>query len=271
MDRLIFKIMLMAISLMVLPSHSQHVNSQIISHSDMMDELFLKDVSSLSEFFKIYNSASGAIKDLSEEEKTRIIASLFDASSDNNRSNIELVRDFVSHVVNSPVRLSFDQSLWCADITVNVLYKNRKATLTLFLKPENMGNEIYRWALCGANQLIKSGIVNDSVICTISPTDNELEFVGLPERLQNDYTNAFGYRCGEIQIDQLSVFLYAVQQKAIKVDSIGEMKYHFMCVPGFSFIVEHCKNMGNSGWLITSVDAVEDANIEFNKLICGDE
>ena len=271
MSRTILKRLVMAISFMILPSYSPYLNSQNVSPNSMLNELFQKDVSSLSEFFKLYNSATGLDKTLSEEQKTRIIVSLLDASSEKNKSNMEIVRDFVNHVANSTVQLSFDQPLWCAEITANVLYKKKKAVLTLFLKPQNYGNEIYGWTLCGANQLIKSGIINDSVVRAISPTDNELEFLGLPELLQNDYLNAFGYRSNNYSIDQLSVFLFSIQQKTITVESIGEMRYHFMCLPGFAFVVEQRMKMGNSGWLITSIETIEDANNEFNNLIYGND
>ena len=46
----------------------------------------------------------------------------------------------------------------------------------------------------------------------IDAVDNELRFPSLEERMATDFKNAFGYRSISSEIDQLSIFLFMLQE-----------------------------------------------------------
>ena len=233
-----------------------------------MEDLFKIDVSTMSEFRSRFNAETEEYA----SNRERTLLSLFNRSSDVILKNEEIVRSFILKVITSGQKLSFSDSLWLADLECSVRYKNKSYPIRLILKTEEIDHElgIFRWAICGVNGLKDCGLINEHDMASINAIDNELSFLGLKDRLEDDLKNAFGYRSLSNEIDQLSIFLYMIQEGLWKIDSLGQLKYHFFSVPGYVFVVEHSNVARNSGWLISDIaEVTEEQNVAYEKDLLG--
>lgn len=233
-----------------------------------MEELFKLDVSTMSEFRSRFNAETEEYA----SDKERTLLSLFNRSSEVILNNEGLVKSFVHQVLSSNQKLAFTDSLWFAELECNVRYKNKAFPVRLFLRTEEIDPElgICRWALCGVNGLKECGLIYAHELASIDAIDNDLNFLGLESRLETDFKNAFGYRSVSNEIDQLSILLFMFQEGLWKVESLGKLKYHFLSVPGYVFVVEHSTKARNSGWLISDIaEVTEDQSTAYEKNILG--
>lgn len=230
--------------------------AQIFGASQHLEELFRLDVSTMSEFRTRFN--------FEQEEyasnKERTLLSLFDRSSEAVINNEAVVISFVQDVLSSGRRLSLKDSLWFAELECSIQYKKRSYPIRLILKTEEIDPEMgaCRWALCGVNGLRENGLILPHAMAEVDAIDNDMLFLGLESRLESDYKNAFGYRSVTSKVDQLSIFLYMLQESLWKVEGFGSLKYHFLSVPGYLFVVEHSKTPRNSGWLISDIAEITE-------------
>ncbi len=233
-----------------------------------MEELFRLDVSTMSEFRSRFNADTKEYA----SNRERALLSLFNRSSEVILKNEDVVKAFVQQVISSGQKFAFTDSLWYAELTCSIRYKSQLYPIKLFLKTEETDpvTGYCRWALCGVSGLQDCGLIRPIKMADIDAVDNELRFPSLEERLATDFKNAFGYRSISSEIDQLSIFLFMLQEGLWKVDSIGELKYHFLTVPGYVFVVEHSRKARNSGWLISDIAELKiDQRVEYEKSLLG--
>lgn len=224
------------------------------THNTIMEEWFKADVTTMSEFRERFNKCVSDGKDsLSYEQRMKGLLSLFNRSSEAINEKQDTVRTFVEYVLEQKPNLSFSDSLWYAEVLCVIKHKGKQHDLRLVLRTEFVDQDIYRWAFCGVNGLHEAGILCDSAFGFIEPLDNDLNFIGMDSRLQKDYKNAFGYQSADSQISQLSIFLYLLQDHQITIEFIDKIKYHFLNIPEYVFIVEHSTTVMNSGWLISDI------------------
>lgn len=225
-----------------------------ISQKQELEQLFSTDVSSLYEFFERFNNTADTT--FQSRERMKNILSLFDRSSEAILSQESVVMDFSEEILSDRYQLSIESPFLLAEARVNAVYKKKDISFTLLLKMEKLYDEIYRWAICGADGLISAGIINKAELRSVNPTDNELEFIDLPDRFQNDTKNAFGYRTLNYNVDQLSILLFLIQEKIISINYVENLKYTMLSIPGYMLTIEHRTNKGNSGWLITEISKI---------------
>ena len=245
--------------------------AQILHTADTrIEELFSADISTMSEFRERFNLA---IETDSNDETRRMkgILSLFNRHSQSILAKQDIVVAFAREVLQNKQQLAFSDSLWFADILCSVNYKEKLQDLHLILRTEHIEGDLFRWALCGISGLHDAGIINNAEFGYIEPVDNELNFIDMTNRLQQDYKNAFGYKSSTVPINQLSIFLYLMQEHRLTLVSIDKIQYHFLSVPGYIFVVEQSGTPMNSGWLISDISNITIHGRNFyEKTLCGD-
>lgn len=223
-----------------------------------MEEWFKVDVTTMSEFRERFNQCVESEDALSIEQRIKGLLSLFNRTSKAICSKQDTVRTFVDYILEQKPKLSFSDSLWYAEALCAIKYKGKQHDIRLILRTEFVDEGIYRWAFCGVNGLREARILNNSAFGFIEPIDNDLNFLGMDGRLQKDYKNAFGYKSAESHISQLSIFLYLLQDHQITIEFVDKIRYHFLNISGYVFIVEHNTTAMNSGWLISDISVLSN-------------
>lgn len=235
-----------------------------------LDELFQNDITTMSEFRARFNAAIEISSNLSENERLKRILSLFNRNSEAILEKQDLVLSFSNQILKSGVPLEYGDSSWYADVLCAVKYKGAQFDIHLILKTEEVEKSIYRWAFIGANGLRETNIIHDAAFGFIEPIDDELNFIDLDNRLQKDYTNAFGYKSFEASVNQLSILLYLIQEKELTIESMDKIRYHFLSIPGYVFIVEQSGTPMNSGWLISELSTITNEGKKlYEKVLFG--
>lgn len=230
---------------------------------------FTEHVKSIDEFMKRFNGDEAYPGlDKSKEDFRKInLFSLLD-----NQMKKELkpqALSFVEHVLSSNVNLSYADTLWYAEAKCDITYKGKANSITLFLRPERIKDNRFRWVFCGADGII-GNLIDVNSKSAISPVEHEIHFMELQSIFKNDKQHVFGYRQNDYKIDQLSVFLTLMYAGQINFTSVTETKFHFFNVPDYRFVVEEIGRRGsNAGWLITSFEKLSQAKMQIfiNKLI----
>ncbi|MDE7456856.1 MAG: hypothetical protein K2M96_09165 [Prevotella sp.] len=230
---------------------------------------FTEHVKSIDEFMKRFNGEE-VYPGLEKTDGNFLKLNLFSLLDHQmNKDAKQNAIPFVSAIINNGVKLNYSDSLWYAEAKCNITYKGKPKTITLFLCPERIKDNKFRWAFCGADG-INGNLIDTEHKSAISPVEHEIHFMELQSIFKNDRQHIFGYRQNDYKIDQLSVFLTLVYAGQINFISVSELKFHFFNVPDYRFIVEEIGRRGsNAGWLITSFDKLPqtDKNKYINNLI----
>lgn len=230
---------------------------------------FTEHVKSIDEFMKRFNGEEAYPGlDKSNENFRKInLFSLLDHQMKKEFKQQAL--SFVEHILSSNVKLSYADTLWYAEAKCEITYKGKAKCITLFLRPERIKDNRFRWVFCGADG-ISGNLIDVNSKSAISPVEHEIHFMELQSIFKNDKQHVFGYRQIDYKIDQLSVFLTLMYAGQINFISVVETKFHFFNVPDFHFAVEEIGRRGsNAGWLITTFDKLPQGKKQpyINKLI----
>ena len=195
------------------------------------------------------------------------LLTLFDAG---NTNDVELKLAMVDTILSRGTQLLYNSKMWYAQATCKMFYKKREVLLNIFLRTEQTPSGLSYWGLAGVDGLTQNGIIDTTQWRSISPVEHEINFIGLESIVNKNREHFAGYRCRDIQIDELSAFLALVQAGDLTFDYCEGVRYHFLNVPGFIFTVENqMRTNTNSGWLISDVieaDFDEKENYMFNVL-----
>lgn len=215
---------------------------------------FTEHVKSIDEFMKRFNGEE-AYPGLNKSDGSFLKLNLFSLLDHQMKPNLKLqAQSFVKDIMESGVKLSYADTLWYAEAKCDITYKGKEKRITLFLRPERIKDERFRWVFCGADG-INGNLIDVDGKSAISPVEHEIHFMELQSIFKNDKQHVFGYRQNGYKIDQLSVFLTLMYAGQINFSSVSETKFHFFNVPDYRFVVEEIGRRGsNAGWLITTFE-----------------
>lgn len=218
------------------------------------DLSFQASVKSIDEFMARFNGQEHhLLNDASQSGRRQDLLRLYDALDTTNLVNKLAM---VDTILQRNTMLSYNSKMWYAEASCKMTYHKRDVTLSLMFRTEQTPDKLDHWALVGADGLTASGVVDVSQWLRISPTDHEVNFMSLESMINIDKNRRHfaGYRSRDIDIDQLSAFIALVQSGDLVFDYCQGVKYHFLNVPNFIFIVEnYFRENTNSGWLISDV------------------
>ncbi len=217
---------------------------------------FTEHVKSIDEFMKRFNGEE-AYPGIAKEDDNFLKLNLFSLLDRGMNNTLkQKATEFVSTIIESGVKLHYADTLWYAEAVCGITYKGKPKKVTLFLCPEKITNNRYRWAICGAKGIYEN-IIDVKSRSAISPVEHEIHFMELQSIFKNDRQHSFGYRKNDYQLDQLSVLLTLIYDGQIDFLSVDETKFFFLNVPDYVFKVEEVGRRGsNAGWLITSFQKV---------------
>lgn len=218
---------------------------------------FAAQVKSMDEFMARFNGdeSKPGIHKTSLRRRDNILA-LFDFNiGHGNLTNNDFKKklsDFTEAVCSWKSRLDLkDASSW-AELLCSVKFNNKTFPVTLLMQKENIDNNRSRWAIVCVKGLKEAGLYNDK-LSTISPVDHEVHFMGLQDFIQNNRLLCPSLRSKNKTIDTFSMFVGMLVSGNLHFVSINEVKFHFLAVPDYAFVVKEIgRNGPNSGWLISN-------------------
>lgn len=241
--------------------------AQLRTNDTAFQEGFAMHVTSVSEFMHRFNGEESHPDFVNADASFKRVSNLmmlFDLRSSKVRSKEKIVYDFVNQVDTTKVFLNFADTLWFAQVKCAIQYKETDYSIDLFLKPERVKGDLYRWALVGVKNLY-GNVIKPRKWRIIDSTDNELDFMILQDRVKYDSDYAYSYRSADTQLDQLTIFLTLVHEKSIILESSEVTSYHFFSIPGYYFTLERVeRKSNNAGWLISDIISFSDKQTEEN-------
>ena len=221
-----------------------------------LDAEFLASVKSVNEFMARFNGDERKPSVVNEGDSRRNnILALFDFKIDfagtSEDEYMAMVEDFIHQVDNWHGRLRLvDADAW-AELPCQFAFNKKNLTLTLVMHMESMSEEEKRWTIAGVRGLREAGLYGEGH-SVISPVEHETHFMGLNDLFNLNKSLLPSLRPQSREIDELSMFLGLAMCGALQFRSTGELKVHFIDVPGYIFTIEEIGRQGNnSGWLIT--------------------
>jgi len=197
---------------------------------------------------------------LDMEIRKKYVNSLFNEKLFENLSDSlpELYEDFVNTVtdVSQPAYIRFTDTDWMAQADCEAKYNGKKIYMTVFLRIEHIEDYQYKWVIIGVKDSLFALIPdkrNPGII--ISPTDNELRFMSLPDLSGKNRKDIINYSPKEYTVDKLTVFNTLVFTGQLKIEFVKNVSYLFFQIPDYVFHVENFeRNSYNAGWLISKVE-----------------
>lgn len=249
-------------------------NLQVIGQNHLPDNTLERDfkaqVKSIDEFISRFNGdeAKPGLSSDSLGRRNNII-SLFDSKIPHTELVDDewkkLVLDFIDTSLAWSGKLSISEEGTYADAKCCVKYGGKNYYITLLLKREKTARGKNKWAIAGVKGMSALGLFSDKRL-TISPVDHETHFMSLHDFFHANQKITSAMRSNEREIDEMSFFFGMCVTKAIEFVQVDDLKFHFMDIPGYVFVVEEIGRQGtNCGWLITQLKKTDDIEKELYK------
>ena len=220
-------------------------------------------VKQLDEFMARFNGEESVDVKVADSLKRPLnLLYLFDRElfTANRDSMMWKVNAFIDTVTNQRSALYYEDGGWFAEVGCNCIYKGKKDTLTLYLKPEKIEEFQYRWVIIGAKgRLLQLIPARRNRGLDIMPNNHEVSFRALSKIAQLGSNNILNYAELDYVPDGLSAFYALVYADALKIETTGRITYHFLEVTGYVFTVERFNRKGNNtGWLISRLIPLDE-------------
>lgn len=220
-------------------------------------------VKQLDEFMARFNGEESVDVKVADSLKRPLnLLYLFDRElfAANRDSMMRKANAFIDTVTNQRSSLYYEDGGWFAEVGCHCIYKGKKDTLTLYLKPEKIEEFQYRWVIIGAKgRLLQLTPARRNRGLDIMPNNHEVSFRALSKIAQLGSNNILNYAERDYVPDGLSAFYALVYADALKIETTGQIIYHFLEVPGYVFTVERFNRKGtNTGWLISRLIPLDE-------------
>lgn len=217
---------------------------------DMVNSAYVK---SLEEFSRRFNSEefhpdiNGNNK---EKLRERSLLTLFDRQMFNAKDSdvAKLIMEFADSVCWNEFRLNIKDKGLYAEARCSFLWRQREIPINIILVYENIRDNIYEWAVAGANGLVENDMLDTNYKGYIEPVEHEFSFGILSKACADDLTK---YISVEKSVDQLSFLLGMLKTRQLQFVSCDSVSFHFVQIPGFIIVVDKKSRFSlNSGYLI---------------------
>jgi hypothetical protein len=152
--------------------------------------------------------------------------------------------------------LDFHGGNWFAEVHAKFSFKGNSEPLILFMKLQEqpVGS---KWVIDGVymerfyRMFVPDTVNRDSLF--LHPLSHELDFMNLGKIFRNsDKVEPFTSR--DHQADQLTLFMYEVQNGNLTYETVTELRFHFLQVNNWYFEIANFNRSGfNRGWLISKL------------------
>ena len=162
-----------------------------------------------------------------------------------------LIDRFTDEVVYNNYKFDMGEALY-ADAETKVKYKLglKERDLNLILKKVRYEDLTSAWLLAAVDfDEFRPGQGHEFE--TLSPSENETNFIGLSKIFDN---NKLPAATASFHYDQMTLFYYFMAQGDLKLKYVDEIEYHYLGIPGWIFSVkEYIREGYNTGWLISNL------------------
>lgn len=258
----------------------QNVSAQISVHDSMLDTLFAYSVKSCDEFLSRFNGAETApgISMDEVEYRERNILALFEKErliEHQNKYTVDnqLFRDitnFIKYVCGKNIQIKLIDVDFFAAAYMKAKFQGKEKKICITLKYENIGNDIFRWAIAGASGLIENKMIDTAQNGSIRPVDHEVNFMQLKNVLNMPDGKVLNFRSNDTDIDQLSYLSALINTKQITFMQCDSVVFHCLSVKDYLFKVSKFNRKDyNTGWLISDFQKInaEDKQKYINQLL----
>jgi len=92
--------------------------------------------------------------------------------------------------------------------------------------------------------------------------------MSMRQELQRNKDQVTDYARKDFQPDVLSIFLFEIANKNLKITGIDTQTYHVLAFDGWVFTIDFFNRSGkNSGWLISKLSKMTVSKSEYLKLL----
>ena len=236
---------------------------QVLPSDSIWKAEFLFRVKQIDEFMGRFNGEESIQTDVADSLKHSLnLLYLFnrDLFDSNRDSMMQATEAFINKVLESKTKLYYEDGGWLAEVGCNCIYKGKKDTVTLYLKPEKNEEFNYRWVIVGAKgKLLRLIPPKRNRGLEILPNNHEIAFRALSKIASLGSSNVLNYAERDYEPNALAVFYALVYADALKIESTGNITYHFFEVPGYVFTVDRFNRKGtNVGWLISNLLPIQE-------------
>lgn len=242
-------------------------NAQTVMFDLLHREEYMAKVKLVDEFFARFNGEE-LRNDLGPEYSDTVsgILLLFDLAKFESKSDSGFIaaNTFAHDVVESGVKLNFEDNKWFAKIRCHGTLGQKKIAFDMNLCVEKRDSSMYRWAICNVEGNIFA-TSRDKVHkeLFIMPNDNEQFFMSICKTTTETYKFIDDYVRQGYRADALSTFLALVRSNQLKIDYVTDVEFIFLQVPNYVFTIKYFeRNSKNSGWLIDSCSFMSDKDKE---------
>lgn len=237
--------------------------AQNFINNDDLDTQFAFQVKQIDEFFERFNFDNSSptflkkyldnnnLKNKDIPNREFFLKSLFVHDS----PDTILVKEFISFIDNSKplILLTFYDSNWYALLSCDFSFLGKPKTVQLVMKNQVKGKEQSKWVIFSVkSELFKYPKSIDSTRI-MSPMSHAVDFMTLNKAFA-DKTNSSNYYRKDLQVDELSVFQFLVQNNILKFEKLNSINYYFFQIPDWFFRVDYFnRQSNNSGWLISQI------------------
>lgn len=229
-------------------------SSQVQLDNTMMNELFEARVKTFDEFLARFNGTESfpGVKFDDMDYRNKNILSVFDFKTKTDRkAYFAEIMEFADSVRLLPQPLCASDSLVFAEAHCKISFEGKTIGLNLIMKQEAAAKDLLRWSIIGLCGFLDADNIGRR---SISPVENEINFMELDDCINSDYKNIVAYVSKDRKVDQLSFLLGLIRSKQVKFIQCEQVSYHVFSVPGYYFKVEEVNRKDtNAGWLITSL------------------
>ena len=154
------------------------------------------------------------------------------------------------------VRIGFRRSLQVLH------YKHEKVDIIIYLKLERQ-NGGYKWVFSNVyfskfKELFTHVGDTANLKLFLHPLSHEIDFMNI-HKVFEDPDKIDYYLDRYYRPDQLSLFVEEIKNGNLKFETVKEVKFHFLQVPGWYFEVSYFnRSTDNSGWLISNMVKITD-------------
>lgn len=168
--------------------------------------------------------------------------------------------EFAQKVVSENILLNYTDSFWYAKVKCNGSLAKKDVAFYLYLIVEKRGDEMYKWSIAKAEgKVFDTSRTRKHKELFISPNEHEMSFMSLSKVTDGSNRYIDDYAKDNYEADALSVFLTLVRCGQLKINSVSDVEFVFLQVPGYMFSVKHFERESmNVGWLISSLDIIND-------------
>ena len=195
--------------------------------------------------------------------RSSIMPSMFDVINPRTSGNLKTY--FIDDVTNpkNPVFLNFLDKDWYAEVSATFYANGQEVNIILYLtlEKENLGS---KWIISNVYysyfpNLFPEADTLEKAKYFLHPQSHELDFMNLHKALE-DPGHIEYYASKTYHPDYLTLFFYQMKKGKLKFKEINTVKFHFFQIKNWYFELSYFnRNNKNSGWLISNLIYIEDA------------